>query len=134
MAKKKSAPTKETKSAAPKETKPAAAKAPKASAPKAAPPKAAAPTKATATKKAAPKAESNGDAASAADVLGHEQIGFVAGDVWVYLTDNGQTSLATLKKEVNTTPELLCAAVGWLAREDKLDFEISGKTVKVTLK
>jgi hypothetical protein len=127
MAKKKSA-------ASAKETKPAAAKAPKASAPKTAPPKASAPAKATATKKSAPKSESNGDAASAADVLGHEQIGFVAGDVWVYLTDNGQTSLATLKKEVNTTPELLCAAVGWLAREDKLDFEINGKSVKVALK
>jgi hypothetical protein len=131
MAKKKSAPAKEAKSAASKETKPTAAKAPKA--PKTAAPKATTP-KAPATKKAAPKAESNGDASTAADVLGHEQIGFVAGDVWVYLTDNGQSSLATLKKAMNTTPELLCAAVGWLAREDKLDFEISGKMVKVTLK
>jgi hypothetical protein len=132
MAKKKSAaPAKEAKSAAPKESKPAAAKATKA--PKAAAPKST-PTKAPATKKSAPKTESNGDASTAANVLGHEQIGFVAGDVWVYLTDNGQSSLATLKKAMNTTPELLCAAVGWLAREDKLDFEINGKSVKVALK
>jgi hypothetical protein len=117
------------KSAAPaKETKPAAPKAPKATAPKASAPKA------TAAKKSPPKADSNGDASTATDVLGHEQIGFVAGDVWLYLSDNGQSSLATLKKEVNTTPELLCAAVGWLAREDKLDFEVTGKTVKVSLK
>jgi hypothetical protein len=123
MAKKKSsAPAKETKAAA----KPVAAKS--AAAPK--PAVAKAPAKADSSKKSA----SNGDASTAADVLGHEQIGFVAGDVWLYLTDNGQTSLATLKKEVNTTPELLCAAVGWLAREDKLDFEINGKTVKVSLK
>jgi hypothetical protein len=54
--------------------------------------------------------------------------------VWLYLTDNGETSLATLKKEIHTTPELLCAAVGWLAREDKLDFNVNGKTVKVSLK
>jgi outer membrane biosynthesis protein TonB len=129
MAKKKSAaPAKETKAAA----KPAPAKS---AAPKPAVAKTASPAKAAAPKAAAPKkSASNGDASTAADALGHEQIGFVAGDVWVYLTDNGQTSLATLKKEVNTTPELLCAAVGWLAREDKLDFEISGKTVKVALK
>jgi hypothetical protein len=130
MAKKKSAaPAKETKAA----SKSAPAKS--SATPKPAVAKAPAPAKAAAPKAAAPKkAASNGDASTAADALGHEQIGFVAGDVWVYLTDNGQTSLATLKKEVNTTPELLCAAVGWLAREDKLDFEISGKTVKVSLK
>lgn len=125
------------KSAVPsKEAKPAAPKAPKASAPKAVTPKPAAkaPAKAVATKKSASKAGSNGDPSTAADVLGHEQIGFVAGDVWVYLSDNGQSSLATLKKAMNTTPELLCAAVGWLAREDKLDFEINGKMVKVALK
>jgi hypothetical protein len=128
MAKKKSA-------ASAKETKATAKPAPaKPASPKPAVVKTAAPAKADSPKKPASKAASNGDASTAADVLGHEQIGFVAGDVWVYLSDNGQSSLATLKKAMNTTPELLCAAVGWLAREDKLDFEISGKTVKVSLK
>jgi hypothetical protein len=127
MAKKKSA-------ASAKETKATAKPAPaKSASPKPAVVKTAAPAKAD-SKKPASKAASNGDASTAANVLGHEQIGFVAGDVWVYLSDNGQSSLATLKKAMNTTPELLCAAVGWLAREDKLDFEISGKTVKVALK
>ncbi len=93
------------------------------------------PTKPTAQKKStASKVATNGDASTGSDELGHDQIGFVAGDVWLYLTDNGETSLATLKKEIHTTPELLCAAVGWLAREDKLDFNVNGKTVKVSLK
>ncbi len=98
------------------------------------------PAKATATKPVAAKktatskVATNGDASTGSSELGHDQIGFVAGDVWLYLTDNGETSLATLKKEIHTTPELLCAAVGWLAREDKLDFNVNGKTVKVSLK
>ena len=88
----------------------------------------------TPKKSAASKVATNGDASTALGELGYDQIGFVAGDVWLYLTDNGETSLATLKKEIDTTPELLCAAVGWLAREDKLDFNVNGKTVKVALK
>jgi hypothetical protein len=87
-----------------------------------------------AKKRSTSKAATNGDASTASSELGHDQIGFVAGDVWLYLTENGEASLATLKKEIHTTPELLCAAVGWLAREDKLAFNVNGKTVKVSLK
>lgn len=83
---------------------------------------------------AASKASSNGDGSTAAAVLGHDQIGITAGAIWMYLTDNGETSLATLKKEVKAPGDLVLAAVGWLAREDKLDFAVNGKTVKVSLK
>jgi hypothetical protein len=92
------------------------------------------PSTATVTKKAPAKSASNGDTSTAAAVLGAEQIGVTAGSVWLYLSDKGETSLATLKKEVEGSADLVLAAVGWLAREEKLDFTVSGKTVKLALK
>ncbi len=93
---------------------------------------------ATATKKAAAKSpsksEANGDSSTAAAVLGAEQIGMTAGSVWLYLSENGETSLTALKKEIGGAADLVLAAIGWLAREEKLDFTVNGKTVKVALK
>jgi hypothetical protein len=89
---------------------------------------------AKAPKKASSKTTSNGDSSTAAAALGTEQIGMAAGSVWMYLSDNGETTLTALKKELGGPAEVVLAAVGWLAREEKLDFTVSGKTVKVALK
>lgn len=94
----------------------------------------AAPERAPATKKPATKSAANGDASTATAALGSEQIGLTAGSVWLYLSDNGESSVATLKKEVGGSGDLVLAAIGWLAREEKLEFRVSGKTVKVALK
>jgi hypothetical protein len=98
----------------------------------------AAPQTATVTKKAATKATTkstaNGDSSTASAALGADQIGMTAGSVWSYLNDNGATSLSALKKGVGGSADLVLAAIGWLAREEKLEFAISGKTVKVSLK
>jgi hypothetical protein len=66
--------------------------------------------------------------------ISNEQIGHVAGDVWRSLDKEGGQSLAALKKATGASNELVLAAIGWLAREDKLDFTASGKTVKITLR
>jgi Winged helix-turn-helix domain (DUF2582) len=87
-----------------------------------------------ATKKIASKSSSNGDASTAAGILGAEQIGMTAGSVWLYLTDNGPTSLTALKKAIDEPSDLILAAVGWLAREEKIEFTVSGKTVTLALK
>jgi hypothetical protein len=95
-------------------------------------------TKKTATKVATKSSSngstSNGSAATASTVLGTDQIGLTAGSVWLYLSDNGATSLAALKKEIGGSADLVLAAIGWLAREEKLDFMVSGKTIKIALK
>lgn len=91
-----------------------------------------APKKAPA-KSAASKTTSNGDSSTAAAVLGTDQIGMAAGAVWSYLSDNGETTVTALKKAIGSA-DLVLAAIGWLAREEKLDFTVSGKTVKVALK
>ena len=90
--------------------------------------------KSAASKSADSKSAGNGDASTAAGVLGAEQIGVTAGSVWLYLTDNGPASITTLKKAIDAPSDLILAAVGWLAREEKLEFAPSGKTVTLSLK
>jgi Winged helix-turn-helix domain (DUF2582) len=67
-------------------------------------------------------------------VLSDVEIGYVAGDVWGLLARTGPLTLAAIKKEVKSPGDLVVAAVGWLAREDKLDFTTAGRTVKISLR
>jgi hypothetical protein len=62
------------------------------------------------------------------------EIGHVAGKVWAALEKNGGQTLAEIKKSVDAPADLVAAAVGWLAREDKLEFRTSGTTVKIGLR
>jgi hypothetical protein len=62
------------------------------------------------------------------------EIGHVAGDVWDVLSRRGELTLAALKKEVPAPEDLILAAIGWLAREDKLEFSAAGRSVKVALR
>jgi hypothetical protein len=62
------------------------------------------------------------------------EIGKVAGEVWGILDRHGEFTISALKKEVPAPAELVLAAIGWLAREDKLEFSTAGKSVKVTLR
>lgn len=67
-------------------------------------------------------------------VYSNHQIGQVAGKLWKTLDGQGAQSLAALKKSTNDPDDLVVAAVGWLAREDKLDFSTNdGRSVKVSL-
>ena len=43
-------------------------------------------------------------------------------------------TFAAVKKSVKAPTDVVAAAIGWLAREDKLEFTSSGKTVKISLK
>ena len=62
------------------------------------------------------------------------QVGETAGKVWHLLNDEGPHTFAQLKKKLDGSGELLSFALGWLAREDKVDIEQEKKTVKVALK
>jgi hypothetical protein len=62
------------------------------------------------------------------------EIGHVAGEVWGVLSRGETLTLAALKKEIKSPGDLVLAAIGWLAREDKLQFETSGRTVKISLR
>jgi hypothetical protein len=63
-----------------------------------------------------------------------EQVGTTAGKVWHILNDSGPQTIAQLKKKLNGTGELVGFALGWLAREDKIDISQEKKSLKVSLK
>ena len=62
------------------------------------------------------------------------EIGELSGTVWEILNEKGPTTVTQLKKLINTRDFLLHAAIGWLAREDKLNVQKSGNSFKISLK
>jgi hypothetical protein len=64
----------------------------------------------------------------------HQQIGRTAGDVWHLLHQDGPRTLAQLKRELDSQAEFLPFAIGWLAREDKIDIVADKKSLRVQLK
>lgn len=63
-----------------------------------------------------------------------EQIGKTAGAVWKALADNGPTSLTNLIKAVGEPRDTVMQAVGWLAREDKINIVEERRTRTVSLR
>lgn len=62
------------------------------------------------------------------------EIGFYAGKIWAILSsNNGRCSYEELK-DLSALPEReLNAAIGWLAREDKIEFEENHKGLFIFL-
>lgn len=66
--------------------------------------------------------------------LSTAHIGETAGDVWRILAERGSQTVASLKKSIDAPDDVVLLALGWLAREDKLAFEASGRSVTVSLR
>ena len=64
----------------------------------------------------------------------NEEIGKVAGCIWHALEANGQMTLAKLKKEVAADGPFFEWAIGWLAREDKIELTQEKRTFRACLK
>ena len=62
------------------------------------------------------------------------QVGETAGKVWHLLNDQGPQTIPQLKKKIDGSGELLGFALGWLAREDKVDIRQEKKVLRVALK
>ena len=64
-----------------------------------------------------------------------ETIGKAAGVIWQHLSDRRETAvtLRSLKKIPGIRADEAMAAVGWLAREGKLQFDDSKRTCMVIL-
>lgn len=52
-----------------------------------------------------------------------EQIGTLAGMVWRMLNEKGKLSFEELQHETLLDSESVSTAIGWLAREDKIEFD-----------
>jgi hypothetical protein len=62
------------------------------------------------------------------------QIGDTAGSAWRALADHGPMSLAKLVERVGGNRDVLMQALGWLAREDKIDITETKRGKIVALK
>jgi hypothetical protein len=63
-----------------------------------------------------------------------DKIGELAGRIWRTLDEEGELRIATLKKQVAAPDALVSMALGWLAREDKIEVTPDGRTFRVRLK
>ena len=75
-------------------------------------------------------------ATSTAEIVSHQvdSIGMVAGLVWEYLDQKGPVTLSKLAREINAPRDLVMQGLGWLAREEKIDFHPGEKSKLVSLR
>jgi len=71
---------------------------------------------------------------TAASVSCVEGIGATAGVVWRTLSDNGPMTVARLVKAVDEPRDRVMQAIGWLAREGKLDISESHRGHLISLR
>jgi hypothetical protein len=57
-----------------------------------------------------------------------------AGKIWQYLDKHGGSSLGHLSQRVKLSLQITSMAIGWLAREGKLNFVREGRAMRVELR
>ena len=62
------------------------------------------------------------------------EIGKVAGEIWHVLRERGELSLSGIIAAINASQSTVYMGLGWLAREDKLEFVATRRGVLVRLK
>jgi len=62
------------------------------------------------------------------------QVGETAGKIWHLLNSEGPQTIPQLKKKLNGSGEVVSFALGWLAREEKVDIRQEKKVVTVALR
>ena len=61
-------------------------------------------------------------------------VGETAGKIWEQLSSTGPLTVAQLKKKLNGSGDLVNFALGWLAREDKVNIVPEKKSFRVELR
>jgi len=61
-------------------------------------------------------------------------VGEFSGIVWRLLSERGELTTATIKRETKENDFMVGAALGWLAREGKIELQKSGRSIKAALK
>ena len=64
----------------------------------------------------------------------NDEIGTTAGTIWLALNNQGELSLAQLKKAVKGKTPIFDWALGWLAREEKILITPQKGSFRVSLK
>ena len=61
-------------------------------------------------------------------------IGETAGLVWNFLQSHGESSLSSVEKGVQAPKSMVSMAVGWLAREGKIEVKDEKRAVRISLR
>jgi DNA-binding IclR family transcriptional regulator len=56
-----------------------------------------------------------------------DRIGELAGDVWDHLQEKGEQSVSAVSRALDAPQTKVNMALGWLAREGKLEFNAEGR-------
>ncbi len=62
-----------------------------------------------------------------------EKIIDTAGKTWRFPGQNGQTNVSQLAKSLKEKDEVVLQSLGWLAREDKIDYTVKNRRTFVSL-
>jgi len=62
------------------------------------------------------------------------EIGIVAGEIWHFLDQRGEVSLATLVKGIDKSRDNVLMSLGWLAREGHVLLQQKGTDYSVSLR
>lgn len=62
-----------------------------------------------------------------------DKIGELAGYVWRFLEDEGESSFSAIADAVDAPRSKVSMAIGWLAREGKLEFNDEGRGSSIRL-
>jgi len=73
-------------------------------------------------------------ASSPAPVAPLERIGSTAGDLWHFLNDQGPQSITKLINALDAPRDTILQALGWLAREGKIQIDDDSRSRVVSLK
>ncbi|HTX15179.1 MAG TPA: winged helix-turn-helix domain-containing protein [Candidatus Baltobacteraceae bacterium] len=66
--------------------------------------------------------------------VNHYEIGETAGAIWQLLSSDGPQTFAALMEEVDAPQSIFFMAVGWLSRENKLQFDAANGDYLVSLR
>jgi hypothetical protein len=61
-------------------------------------------------------------------------IGETAGLVWSFLQSHGESTLSSVEKGVQAPKSMVSMAVGWLAREGKIEVKDEKRAVRISLR
>lgn len=70
----------------------------------------------------------------AADADVHQEIINAAGMIYNYLSDKGEVSISKLRKDLDLVENFTEMGLGWLSREDKIEYTKKLRSVTVRLK
>ncbi len=63
-----------------------------------------------------------------------ERIIETAGRIWEYLNEKGEVTTRKMNKDLGLDDNFTSMGLGWLAREDKVNFEKRGSYTKISLR